>query len=135
MITFRRPIALAALLAAAACQAKEKPPAAAPADAPKQTVEGAAADQARILGRPTAPVWVVEVSDFQCPYCKMWHDSTYETLKREYVNTGKVRLAYINFPLEKHRNAMPAAEAAMCAAAQGKFWEMHDALFDAQAKW
>jgi len=135
MITFRRPIALAALLAAAACQSKEKPPAAAPAEAPKQTVEGAAADQARIMGRPTAPIWVVEVSDFQCPFCKMWHDSTYAALKREYVDAGKVRLAYINFPLGKHMNAMPAAEAAMCAAAQGRFWQMHDALFDAQAQW
>ena len=75
------------------------------------------------------------MSDFQCPYCKMWHDSTYGALQREYVETGKVRLAYMNLPLPSHANAWPAAEAAMCAGAQGRFWEMHDALFDSQERW
>src|SRR5688500_17464643 len=93
------------------------------------------ADLARIQGSPTAPVWVIEVSDFQCPYCKQWHEQTYPKLRDEFVRTGKVRLAYINFPLAQHGNAQPAAEAAMCAGAQGKFWEMHDALFTNQAKW
>jgi protein-disulfide isomerase len=93
------------------------------------------ADLARIQGSPTAPVWVIEVSDFQCPYCKQWHDETYQTLKNEFVSTGKVRLAYVNFPLAQHQYAWPAAESAMCAGAQGKFWEMHDALFNTQAKW
>jgi protein-disulfide isomerase len=93
------------------------------------------ADLSRIQGSPTAPVWVIEVSDFQCPYCKQWHDETYQTLKNEYVRTGKVRLAYVNFPLAQHQYAWPAAESAMCAGAQGKFWEMHDALFNTQAKW
>ena len=93
------------------------------------------ADLARIQGNPTAPVWVIEVSDFQCPYCKQWHDETYKKLRDEYVNTGKVRLAYVNFPLAQHAHARPAAEAAMCAGAQGKFWEMHDALFTSQHNW
>src|SRR3954470_3339831 len=93
------------------------------------------ADLARIQGSPTAPVWVIEVSDFQCPYCKQWHDETYQTLKNEFVRTGKVRLAYVNFPLAQHQYAWPAAESAMCAGAQGKFWEMHDALFNTQTKW
>src|SRR3954470_10886025 len=93
------------------------------------------ADLARIQGSPAAPVWVIEVSDFQCPYCKQWHDETYQTLKNEFVRTGKVRLAYVNFPLAQHQYAWPAAESAMCAGAQGKFWEMHDALFNTQAKW
>lgn len=93
------------------------------------------ADQGRILGRATAPVWLVEVSDFQCPYCKQWHDQSYGEIKRAYVDSGKVRLAYVNFPLSIHRNAMPAAETAMCAAAQDKFWPMHDALFATQALW
>lgn len=93
------------------------------------------ADLARIQGSPTAPVWVIEVSDFQCPYCKQWHEQTYPKLLDEFVRTGKVRLAYINFPLAQHVNAQPAAEAAMCAGAQGKFWEMHDALFTNQARW
>jgi protein-disulfide isomerase len=93
------------------------------------------ADRGRIQGSASAPVWVVEVSDFQCPYCRMWHDSTYSALVRDYVSTGKVRLAYLNFPLQMHVNALPAAEAAMCASAQSKFWPMHDALFNSQDKW
>ena len=53
----------------------------------------------------------------------------------EYVKTGKVKIAYINFPLSQHKNAVVTAEAAMCAGAQGKFWEYHDALFDTQSRW
>jgi protein-disulfide isomerase len=93
------------------------------------------ADLARIQGSPTAPLWVIEVSDFQCPYCKQWHDQTYNTFLDQYVKTGKVRLAYVNFPLQSHVHAWPAAEAAMCAGAQGKFWPMHDALFTTQTQW
>lgn len=97
--------------------------------------DGVKADLARIQGSPNAPVWVIEVSDFQCPYCKQWHDETYPTFRDEFVRTGKVRLAYVNFPLAQHQYAWPAAESAMCAGAQGKFWEMHDALFNTQSKW
>jgi protein-disulfide isomerase len=93
------------------------------------------ADAGRIRGAASATVWLVEASDFQCPYCKQWHDETYPLILKEYVNTGKVRLAYLNFPLEMHQHAQVAAEAAMCASAQGKFWEMHDALFSSQAQW
>jgi protein-disulfide isomerase len=93
------------------------------------------ADQGRIIGQANAPLWIVEVSDFQCPFCKTWHDSTYPAILAEYVNTGKVRLAYLNFPLNIHPNAKPAAEAAMCASAQGKFFEMHDAIFATQRRW
>ncbi len=95
----------------------------------------ARADAARIQGNPSATVWIVEISDFQCPYCKEWHDSTYAKVKREFIDTGKARFAYINYPISTHRNAMPAAEAAMCSAAQGKFWPMHDALFNSQERW
>jgi protein-disulfide isomerase len=94
------------------------------------------ADSGRIRGNRSQNVlWIVEASDFQCPYCKMWHDSTYYALVREYVESGKVVLAYLNFPLRQHQNAMPAAEAAMCASVQNKFWPMHDALFTSQARW
>jgi protein-disulfide isomerase len=106
---------------------------AAPATPPDPDV--AKADLARIQGNPNAPLWVIEVSDFQCPYCKEWHDQTYKTFRDELVITGKVRLAYVNFPLSSHQFAWPAAESAMCAAAQGKFWEMHDALFNTQQQW
>ena len=93
------------------------------------------ADHARILGSATATVWVVEVSDFQCPYCRQFHDESYAELKRAYVDSGKVRLAYVNFPLSMHHNSFAASETAMCAAAQDKFWQMHDALFVTQKQW
>ena len=93
------------------------------------------ADSARIRGNPASKVWMIIASDFQCPYCKMWHDSSDLTIRREYIDNGKVRLAFVNFPINSHANAIPAAEHAMCAAAQDKFWQMHDALFAAQDKW
>jgi len=95
----------------------------------------AAADRGRVLGDTAAKTWVIVASDFQCPFCKSWHDETYPALVAEYVKTGKVKLAYINFPLSQHKNAVVTAEAAMCAGAQGKFWEYHDGLFDTQAQW
>ena len=93
------------------------------------------ADRSRILGDSTAPVWVVIVSDFQCPYCKVWHDQTFPALKREFVDRGRIRLAYLNLPLPQHQHARVTAEMALCAGVQGRFWEFHDAVFDTQAQW
>jgi protein-disulfide isomerase len=93
------------------------------------------ADRGRIMGDENAKVWVVMVSDFQCPYCKQWHDGTFEKVLRDYAQKGKIRMAFINFPLNIHPNAVPAAEAAMCASVQNKFWPMHEALFAAQPQW
>src|SRR3989454_936984 len=85
---------------------------------------------ARSKGRPGAPVTVYEMSDFQCPYCRSFALTTLPILERAYVQTGKVRLVYINLPLPYlHANALAAALVATCAARQGKFWPMHDALF------
>ena len=95
----------------------------------------ARADLGRIKGSPAAPVWLVVISDFQCPYCKVWHDETQPLIERDYVKTGKIRIAYLNFPISSHRNAWPAHEAAMCAAEQGKFWPVADALFATQRDW
>ena len=94
-----------------------------------------AADHGRIAGDSTAKTWVIIASDFQCPYCKQWHDETYKPFMDQYVRTGKVKVAYINFPLGQHQNAVVTAEAAMCASAQNKFWQYHDMLFDSQDKW
>jgi protein-disulfide isomerase len=95
-----------------------------------------AADRGRVDGDSSAKTWVIIASDFQCPYCRQWHDETYKPFIDQYVRTGKVKVAYINFPLESiHRNAVVTAEAAMCAAAQNKFWQYHDALFKSQAQW
>jgi protein-disulfide isomerase len=89
----------------------------------------------RAKGSPTAPVTVFEMSDFQCPYCRRHAIETYPTLEREYINPGKVRWVFVNFPLPMHPNATPAAEVAMCGAQQGKFWPIHDLLFEHQGVW
>jgi protein-disulfide isomerase len=93
------------------------------------------ADLGRIAGDSAAKVIVLEISDFQCPFCKSFHDSTYAAIRAAYVDNGKARMAYVNLPLRIHQNAWPAAEAAMCASAQGRFWTMHDSLFNAQTRW
>ncbi|MFL5450622.1 MAG: thioredoxin domain-containing protein [Myxococcales bacterium] len=84
---------------------------------------------APVLGPKNAAVTIVEWSDFQCPYCGRV-EPTLQQVREEYK--GKVRLAWKNQPLSFHPNAMPAAEAAMAADEQGKFWEYHDALFKRQ---
>lgn len=137
-------ISLAVLCAALACGGSNAAPAAsAPTNAAPTPVSTKAApdsvtdiaDRNRIMGKATATVWMIEVSDFQCPFCKTFHDSTYPAIKKDYVDTGKIRLAYLNLPLPMHPNAQPAAHAAMCASLQGKFWEAHDRIFDSQDKW
>jgi protein-disulfide isomerase len=101
--------------------------------APSRDALTDAADRGRIAGKESAKLWFVMVSDFQCPFCKAWHDSTFRIIEREYVATGKIRMAFINFPL--HNNSLPASLTAMCAAAQGKFWGTHDRIFDKQDAW
>lgn len=93
------------------------------------------ADLGRIQGADDAKVWLVVISDFQCPFCKRWHDETAPRIIQNYVRTGKVRMAYLNLPISTHRNAWPAHEAAMCAAEQGRFWEAADAIFGTQDRW
>ena len=95
----------------------------------------ARASRAREKGSPNAPVMVVEVSDFQCPYCRQWFETSYRQFDSAYVRTGKVRMVFINLPLPMHNQAFAAAKAASCAGAQGKFWEMHDRLFSTQREW
>lgn len=95
----------------------------------------ARADRGRIRGRSDAP-WIVVVSDYQCPFCKRWHDETAPLIERDYVRTGKVQIAYLNFPISaSHPNAQAAHETAMCAAEQDRFWPVSDALFDTQSEW
>ena len=94
-----------------------------------------AADRGRIEGDANAKTWLIVASDFQCPFCKQWHDESYKTVYDEYVRSGKIKVAYVNYPLQQHQHAMATAEAAMCAAAQGKFWPYHEALFATQKGW
>jgi protein-disulfide isomerase len=91
---------------------------------------------ARTKGLSTAPIVVYEMSDFQCPWCRRHALETWPVLLKEYVETGKVRWTFINFPLTQlHPNAAAAAEFAMCAAQEGAFWRIHDLLYLYQDKW
>jgi protein-disulfide isomerase len=83
------------------------------------------------LGSKHAPVTVVEFADFQCPFCKRSEDAV-KAIHNKYGD--RVRLVFMDFPLNFHPHAMPAASAARCAGGQGKFWEYHDALFADQSK-
>lgn len=86
-------------------------------------------------GKDNAKVTIVEFSDFQCPYCESFFTTTYAQIKKDYVDTGKVKVFYRHYPLPFHANAQIAAEAAECANEQGKFWDFHDILFKNQKQW
>ena len=89
---------------------------------------------AAIKGDPDAPVVIVEYSDFQCPFCRRWYTDVLPELEGRIG--AEVALAFAHFPLSQiHANAEAAHVAAECAGEQGKFWEMHDLLFDRQWEW
>src|SRR5258706_13810809 len=89
-------------------------------------------DPARVKGDPKAPITIVEFSDFQCPFCKKSESTLHELLTKY---SGRVKLAYLDFPLrEIHPQAQSAAEAGRCAGAQGQFWENSHALYAAQSQ-
>jgi protein-disulfide isomerase len=89
------------------------------------------ADTSYAIGPENAKVTLIEVSDFQCPYCNR-HSPTMEQIMDEYE--GQVRRLWIHFPLTSiHPYAQKASEAAECAADQGKFWQMHDKMFENQS--
>ncbi len=87
-------------------------------------------DDDAVRGDKDAPVTIVEWSDFECPFCARFYQQTLPSIEEEYIKTGKVKLVYRDFPLSFHPNAQKAAEAAECAGEQGKYWEMHDMLFE-----
>ena len=90
-------------------------------------------DDDAVRGDKDAPVTIIEWSDFECPFCKRANDDAIAQVKSQYVNSGKVKIVYRDFPLTSiHPNAQKAAEAAECADDQGKFWEMHDIIFARQ---
>jgi len=80
------------------------------------------------LGRSDAPLTMLEFTDYQCPFCRRFQAETWPLLKRNWIDTGKLRFIVRDLPLEIHSAARPAAEAAHCAGEQGKFWEMHHSL-------
>ncbi|MCC6545263.1 MAG: thioredoxin domain-containing protein [Nitrospirae bacterium] len=89
-------------------------------------------DDDPFMGKADAPVTIVEFSDYQCPFCGRFVKNTLHELTEKYIDTGKVKYVFRDFPLDFHKNASKAAEAANCAGDKGKYWEMHDKLFNNQ---
>lgn len=84
-----------------------------------------------VLGEEDAKLVMIEFSDYQCPYCKRHATTVWPEIKKQYVDTGKMKLIFHDFPLTRiHKEAALAAQAATCAGDQGKYWEMHDRLFE-----
>jgi protein-disulfide isomerase len=82
-----------------------------------------------VLGKSDAPLTLVEFTDYECPFCKRFYETTFQTLKKNYIETGKLKFISRNMPLPMHPHALKAAQASTCAGDQGKFWEMKDLLF------
>ena len=82
------------------------------------------------LGNETAPVTIIEFSDFECPFCAKWYTETKSQIDEQYIEAGQVKLVYMHYPLDFHPQAEPAALASECANEQGKFWEFHDLIFE-----
>lgn len=93
------------------------------------------ADDDPALGLAEAPITIVEFSDYECPFCKKMNDEILFSIKRSYVDTGRARYVYRDFPLPVHKKAYASAQAAQCAGELGKYWEMHDMLYNKQSEW
>ncbi len=113
--------------------ASAAPAAIAPAGEPTGPVKVSVDDDA-VLGNPEAPVTIVEFSDYECPFCKRHYEDTHAQIKKEYIDTGKVKLVFRDLPLSFHDPlATTQAIAANCAREQGNdetYYKMHDALFE-----
>jgi protein-disulfide isomerase len=90
-------------------------------------------DDDPVLGEATAQVTIIEFGDYQCPTCRLfWHDVE-PRLKKEYIDTGKVKFVFRDFPIiASHPEAAIASMAAQCAADQGKYWQYHDKVYREQ---
>ena len=91
-------------------------------------------DDDAVLGDPDAPVTIVEFSDFQCPYCHSFYEETLPLLLENYVETGKVKIIYRDFPLSGHAQANIAAQAAECVGDEN-YYAFHDWLFENLPSW
>lgn len=96
---------------------------------PESTDLGFSLEGEPLKGQANAPVTIVEFSDFECPFCGRFFSTTYPDIDKNYIQTGKAKLYYMDFPLSFHPQAEPAALAAACAQEQNKFWEFHDKIF------
>ena len=91
-------------------------------------------EDAASMGDANAKITITEYSDFECPFCGKAARDVLPDIKKDYVDTGKVKIVFKNFPLPAHRYSRSAAYAAECANQQGKFWEYHELLFNNQDK-
>jgi len=106
-----------------------------PSEQEKQPIK-ISVDDDPVRGNSDAPITIIEFSDFQCPFCARFHVQTLPLLLENYIDTGKVKLVYRDFPIQSiHPNAIAAAVAAECADDQGKYWQYHDKLFENQSQW
>lgn len=97
--------------------------------------EPAAKSEYRVRGNPKAPVTLIEYSDFTCGYCRKFFYETWPRLQVKYVETGKVRFLYRDFPRASRGPGVNAALAARCAGEQGRYWPMHDRLYGTRLEW
>jgi len=95
---------------------------------------GAVTDEGRIRGRADAPITLLEYSDFTCGYCGKFFRETWPRLQAKYIETGKVRFVYRDYPRSDQGIGVEAAVAARCAGAQGQYWSMHDRLFSERGR-
>ncbi len=86
-------------------------------------------------GSPDAPVQVIELSDFGCHYCQKFHQETFPTVLRDYVESGKVRWKYVTFVSGMFPNSQEASVVAECVGEQGLFDEIRNRLYEAQREW
>lgn len=89
----------------------------------------------QVLGSKDAKIVIVDFSDYQCPVSKYFTAQILSQLKTDYIDTGKIKYIFKDFPLNMHKYAVYASLAAECAGQQGKYWEMHDMLFNSQNEW
>ena len=94
-----------------------------------QVGAGSATEDGRARGRADAPITLIEYSDFTCGWCVKFFQATWHRLQAKYIDTGKVRFLYRDYPRADQGVGVEAAVASRCAGAQGKYWPMHDRLF------
>ena len=100
---------------------------------PATVVAGEA--QGYLLGKPDAPVQVIEFADFECPACGQFATLAEPDIRKRLIEPGTISYRFYDYPLAMHKNTWQASNAAACADEQGKFWEMHDQLFNQQDRW
>ena len=91
--------------------------------------------QGYLLGKPDAPVQVIEFADFECPACGQFATLSEPDIRKRLIEPGTISYRFYDYPLPMHKNTWPASNAAACADEQGKFWEFHDLLYQTQDRW